>query len=174
MTDDTRRVHSATIRPTRASDTPPLVEIGRGTGVFKDLEIQALREVLDDYHETNNELGHLAVSYEDEGRLVGLAYYAPAAMTDRTWYLYWIIVDKDYQSRGIGGLLLRHAETEIKNLDGRLFLIETSSLAMYEPTRRFYLRNGYELACTIQDFYYDGDDLNVFSKRFFPREDSSP
>lgn len=173
MTDDSLRVHPVTIRPTRASDTPALIEIGRGTGVFKDMEIQALREVLDDYHETNLEIGHLAVSYEDEGRLVGFAYYAPAAMTDRTWYLYWIIVAKDYQSRGIGGVLLRHAETEIQNREGRLFLIETSSLPMYEPTRRFYLKKGYELACTIRDFYYDGDDLNVFSKRFLPREDSA-
>lgn len=174
MTDDRQRAHPATIRPTEPGDTPALIEMGRGTGVFKDLEIQALREVLDDYHDANQGLGHLAVSYEDEGRVVGFAYYAPAAMTDRTWYLYWIIVDKAYQARGIGGVLLRRAEAEIKARDGRLFLIETSSLPLYEPTRRFYLKNGYELACTIRDYYYDGDDLNVFSRRFLPREDPAP
>ena len=38
------------IRPTVPDDTPALLEIARGTGVFKPLEIVALHEVLDDYH----------------------------------------------------------------------------------------------------------------------------
>lgn len=161
------------IRPTAPSDTPGLIEIARGTGVFKDLEIQALQEVLDDYHEHMRDAGHLSVSFEQDGRLTGLAYYAPAVMTDRTWYLYWIIVDKPSHSRGIGGELLRYAEEAIRRLDGRLFLIETSSLPMYEPTRRFYLKHGYELAATIRDYYFDGDDLCVFSKRLAPRADDT-
>jgi GNAT superfamily N-acetyltransferase len=159
------------IRPTEPRDTAPLIEIARGTGVFRDLELTALREVLDDYHEVNREAGHLSVSYEHGGRLAGLAYYAPASMTDRTWYLYWIIVDKPLHSRGIGGRLLRHAEGEIRGRGGRLFLIETSSLPLYEPTRRFYLRHGYDATCTIPDYYTDGDSLVVFSKRLLPRGD---
>src|SRR5690348_3165669 len=111
------------IRPTVPDDTPGLLEIARGTEVFKPMEIVALREVLDDYHASLHNLGHIAVSYEHEGQLIGFAYYAVAAMTDRTWYLYWIIVEKSFQSRGIGRELLRHAEDEIRTLGGRLFLI---------------------------------------------------
>ena len=37
------------IRPTEPSDTEHLLAISKGTGVFRDPEIQALREVLDDY-----------------------------------------------------------------------------------------------------------------------------
>ena len=33
------------IRPTTPDDTPALVEIARGTGVFKPAEVVALREV---------------------------------------------------------------------------------------------------------------------------------
>ncbi|GAC1448572.1 MAG: hypothetical protein NVSMB9_31860 [Isosphaeraceae bacterium] len=156
------------IRATHPSDTPVLIEIAKGTGVFKDLEIVALQEVLDGYHDHARELGHLAVSFDHEEGLIGFAYYAPAAMTDRTWYLYWIIVDKQSHARGIGGTLLRHAEDDIRDRGGRLFLIETSSLPIYEPTRKFYLKHQYTLACTIPDYYRDGDDLCVFSKRFLP------
>lgn len=52
---------------------------------------------------------------------------------------------------------------------GRLLLIETSSLPHYEPTRRFYLKHGYERSCAIADYYADGDDLVVFRKRLHPR-----
>ncbi len=161
------------IRPTEPRDTPGLVEIARGTGVFRDLEIEALREVLDDYHSDNQRLGHISVSYDHEGELAGLAYYAPASMTDRAWYLYWIIVAKPLHNLGIGGILLRHAENEIRQLGGRLFVIETSSLEMYEPTRRFYLKHGYDQPATIPDFYTDGDSLCIFTKRFLPRPEPS-
>jgi len=153
------------IRPTAPDDTPALLEIACGTGVFKALEIVALNEVLDDYHAQEHAHGHRAVTSERDGRPVGFAYYAPAAMTDRTWYLYWIAVAKGAQSRGLGTELLRVAEEDIHHRGGRLFLIETSSLPHYEPTRRFYLGQGYEQACVLADFYAEGDHLVVFRKR---------
>jgi ribosomal protein S18 acetylase RimI-like enzyme len=153
------------IRPTVPDDTPVLLELAEETGVFKPLEIQALREVLDDYHAINREAGHRSVTCEQAGRVVGFAYYAPAAMTDRSWYLYWIAVRKPIQARGIGGELLRHAEAEIRQAAGRVLFIETSSLPHYELTRRFYLKHGYEQMAVLRDFYADGDDMVVFRKR---------
>jgi hypothetical protein len=35
----------------------------------------------------------------------------------------------------------------------------------YEPTRRFYLKHGYEQAAVVVDFYADGDSLVIFRKR---------
>jgi ribosomal protein S18 acetylase RimI-like enzyme len=165
----------AMIRPTVAEETPDLLEIARGTGVFKPLEIVALNEVLDDYHATMRAAGHLSITYEQEARPIGFAYYAPAAMTDRTWYLYWIAVHKSAHARGIGGALLRHAENDVRLAGGRLFLIETSSLLHYEPTRLFYRKHGYECACVLDDYYADGDHMVIFRKRFAPvPEDGRP
>lgn len=152
------------IRPSVPSDTPILVSIAEGTGVFKPIEIDALTEVLNDYHALNYQHGHKAVTYEDNDKVLGFAYYAPAAMTDRTWYLYWIAVVKETQARGIGAEMLLHAEKEIRKAGGRLFLIETSSLPRYELTRKFYLRHGYEQHALVRDFYSDGDDLVIFRK----------
>jgi GNAT superfamily N-acetyltransferase len=146
--------------------TKELVELARGTEVFKPLELVALREVLDDYHATERSNGHRSMTYEIGGRPVGFVYYAPAAMAERAWYLYWIVVEQARQGQGIGAELLAYAEQDIRALGARLFLIETSSLPHYEPTRRFYLKHGYELASVLEDFYADGDDLIVFRKRF--------
>jgi ribosomal protein S18 acetylase RimI-like enzyme len=153
------------IRPTEPDDAPVLLEIAVGTGVFKPIEIVALEEVLEDYFEEGHVLGHRAATYERDGRPVGFVYYAPAAMTDRAWYLYWIAIDKQIQARGIGGALLRHAEQDVRKSHGRIILIETSSLPHYELTRKFYLKHGYEQACIIRDFYADKDDMVVFRKR---------
>jgi ribosomal protein S18 acetylase RimI-like enzyme len=156
------------IRPTVPEETPRLVELAQETDVFKPHEIIALREVLDDYHAFNRAQGHRSITYERDGRVIGFAYYAPAAMTDRTWYLYWIAVEKSGQARGVGSALLRQVEDDIQRQQGRLLLIETSSLPHYDPTRRFYLKHGYERAAVLADYYADGDDMVVFRKRFVP------
>jgi ribosomal protein S18 acetylase RimI-like enzyme len=154
------------IRPTVHADTLILVPLAEETGVFKPIEIEALQEVLDDYHADAHTLGHRSVTYEKDGKVIGFAYYAPTAMTDRTWHLYWIAVSKRIQARGVGSQLLRYVEDEIRKANGRILLIETSSTPHYEPTRRFYLKHGYEKACAIPDYYGDGDDMVVFRKRF--------
>jgi len=153
------------IRPTTPADTPALLALTAATGVFKPHEVTALNEVLSDYHAAEGKLGHVAVTDERAGRIVGYAYYAPAAMTDRSWYLYWIAVDKTTQAKGVGGALLRHAEEDIRSRGGRVLFIETSSLPHYDLTRKFYLKHGYEVTAALRDYYADGDDMVVFRKR---------
>jgi GNAT superfamily N-acetyltransferase len=152
------------IRPSVSEETAALVSIANGTNVFKPHEIIALKEVLDDYYASNQRYGHQCITYEKDGQATGFAYYAPAAMTDRTWYLYWIAVNKDVQARGVGALLLRHAEEAIRKAGGRLFLIETSSLPQYALTRKFYVKHTYEQHAVLRDFYADGDDMVIFRK----------
>src|SRR5579884_2787527 len=144
------------IRPTKAEDTPTLLRLTEATGVFKPHEVVALNEVLDDYHAAGHAAGHRSVTLEEHGVIVGFAYYAPAAMTDRTWYLYWIAVVKGRQGGGQGSRLLRHVEDDARAQGARLLFIETSSLPHYEPTRRFYLKHGYENAAALRDYYADG------------------
>ena len=153
------------IRPTLPADTPALIALAQETDVFKPHEIQALQEVLDDFHSTYHAHGHKSVTHETKGQITAFAYYAPAAMTDRTWYLYWIAVTRRTQARGIGSTLLKHVEQDIQSLRGRILLIETSSLPHYDLTRKFYVKHHYELAAQIAEYYADGDNLVVFRKR---------
>jgi ribosomal protein S18 acetylase RimI-like enzyme len=153
------------IRPARPDDTFRLLELTAGTGVFKPHEVETLREVLDDYYAEAQGQGHRCVADERDGRVVGYAYYAPAEMTDHTWQLWWIAVDRGDQGRGLGRGLLRHAEDDARGHGGRLMLIETSSLPAYAPTHRFYLANGYGREAEVRDFYADGDGQVIFRKR---------
>ena len=95
-------------------------------------------------------LGHRCVTYEQDGKIIGFAYFAPAPMTDRTWDLWWIVVSKQIQARGIGGELLRFAEDAARAEKGRLMMVPTSGCPTYELTRRFYLKHGYEVARRAQ------------------------
>jgi GNAT superfamily N-acetyltransferase len=161
----TPQPETSLLRPSEPAETPDLLALAEGTGVFKPLEIQALKEVLDDYHARERENGHRCVTAWCDGCAIGFAYWAPAAMTDRTWHLYWIAVRRDLQARGLGARLLAACESDIRAAGGRLLLIDTSGLPSYAPTRRFYAKHGYEPPRTIPDFYADGDDLLVFRKR---------
>jgi len=153
------------IRQTIPADTDALVALTDATAMFKPIEITALREVLDDYHAANQADGHIAVTFEENGTIHGFAYYAPAEMTDRTWQLWWIVVRKDVQGKGVGGQLLRHVEHDIAaNQRGRVLFIETGSLSHYELTRQFYRKHGYEQHALLKDFYGDGDSMVVFRK----------
>ena len=156
------------IRGTIPEDTATLVALADGTGVFKPHEMQALQEVLDDYHASNREEGHCSITYEQHGHIAGFAYYAPAAMTEHTWYLYWIAVTRQTQAKGIGGQLLRYVEDDIRHRHGRILFIETSSLPHYELTRKFYLKHGYEQEAVLRDYYAEGDGMVVFRKHLRP------
>ena len=153
------------IRPTVPADTPTLLVLAKETGVFKPMEIQALEEVLDDYHEGNQEEGHVCVTCEEEGDIIGFAYYAPASMTEGSWYLYWIAVHKGTQARGVGSQLMSYLENDIRRRQsGAILFIETSSMPHYDLTRKFYLKHGYDQEAVLRDFYAPGDGMVVFRK----------
>jgi GNAT superfamily N-acetyltransferase len=153
------------IRPTIPADTPQLLAITTGTGLFTPADVETLDEVLTEFHDELSSQGHYCSTFEEAGQIIGFTYFAPAPMTDRTWDLWWIVVSKEIQARGVGGKLLAHAEETARAQKGRLMEVPTSSLPSYELTRRFYLKNGYAVAAVLKDHYADGHDMVIFSKR---------
>jgi ribosomal protein S18 acetylase RimI-like enzyme len=153
------------IRPTVPGDTPALLAITQGTGLFLPIDLEALDSVLSAYHDEMADAGHRCFTDEDNGRIIGFVYYAPAAMTDRTWYLWWIVVSKQIQAKGVGSQLLKQAEQGARGENGRLMMVETSGLPSYELTRKFYLKHGYEQAGVLKDYYADGHDMVIYRKR---------
>lgn len=153
------------LRPIQPADTNALVELAAGTDYFKPLEIDALREVFEDFYDEESGNGHLAYAEWEGPKPLGFVYFAPVPMTDGTWSLYWIAVTRELQNRGLGTNLLRFVEDEVRKRNGRLLLIDTSSIDKYESTRAFYRKRGYAVASHIPDYYADGDGLVVFGKR---------
>lgn len=157
------------LRPTIPDDKSRLMELTFETGLFLPHDIDMLEGVLEDYFdseaEENEEAGHYCYTYEQHHRIIGYVYFAETEMAERVWYLWWIAVDKSVQGQGVGKEMLLFAENEARRREGRLMFIETSGISTYEPTRRFYLKNGYEREAVLRDYYREGDDLVVFRKR---------
>lgn len=147
------------------SDVEGLIQLTDATEYFKPLEIMALREVFDDYFKEEINYGHRCYGEFEGGRPLAYVYFAPVPMTEGTWCVYWIAVARDVQNKGLGTRLINFVEEEARNHNGRLLLIETSSLTRYESTREFYKKRGYTVASHIPDYYADGDGLVVFCKR---------
>ncbi|MDD4003880.1 MAG: GNAT family N-acetyltransferase [Elusimicrobiaceae bacterium] len=135
-----------------------------GTGVFARHEIDVLKEILRDCeHDPANT--YVIDAERDGSALRGFSIYGRTPMTDFGWDVYWIVVAKNQQGRGLGKQLLDRAEQAIMAHDKRAVLrIETSSLPEYAPARKLYLKCGYEKTGTIPDFYKAGDSLMLFHK----------
>ena len=152
------------IKRTTPNEHAALLAMSAATGVFYDNEIETLEEVLADFEREGDDYGHFCQTLLQNEEPIGFAYYAPVAMADRTWELWWIVVAPKLHGQGIGTQILHAVEAEIRNQEGRLLLIETSSLPKYEPTRRFYLKHGYVEVARVPHFYRNGDDKVIYSR----------
>ena len=155
------------LRPATPVDTPALIDLAIATELFSPDEAEFLREMLGHFHAGHSGADHRVQVWGDDPTAppVGVVYFGPNAMGDRTWDLLWISVAPDRQGQGIGGQLIRFTEAHIRAVGGGLLLIDTSSLPRFDATHAFYVNHGYAEVARIPDFYADGDSKVIFAKR---------
>lgn len=154
------------IRPMITEDKPYIMHILEDTPEFNLSEVALADEVVDAYLTDPVDSGYFVLVAEIDLKIAGYVCYGPTPITEGTWDIYWIAVNRDIQGRGVGRRLMREAEAKIKQAEGRLILVETSSKPGYEKTNAFYQHIGYSESCRIKDFYAIGDDQIVYEKRF--------
>jgi len=148
-----------------AADRDAVLRIVKETGFFTAAEEEVARELIDTYLEQPGQRDYFSVGLEGEDRqAAGFLTYGPTPLTDGTYDLYWMAVAPSAQGRGHGKKLVRWLEDRVRELRGRMILIETSSTAKYFATRQFYLGLGYKEVARIPDFYRAGDDRVVYAK----------
>jgi ribosomal protein S18 acetylase RimI-like enzyme len=152
------------IRPAIAGDRERIHEILIATARFTRQEVGWAMELVDLALAEPSRSEYSVHVLEQWDSVQGYVCYGPTPMTDGVYDLYWIAVDPRQQGQGLGQLLLRFVENEVRRQAGRMLLIETSSKRSYEPTIRFYQRAGYREISRIKDFYRIEDDKVVFSK----------
>lgn len=143
-----------------------LVSMARGTGFFTPEEIDVIVELLDSFFGGDPTNSYFFIAFRETAgsEPLGFACYGPAPMTEGTFDLYWIVVDKAYQNKKIGRALLETVEAETSLRGGRALYIETSDLPYYLPTRAFYERMGYDRAAHLPDYYKIGDGKITYRK----------
>ena len=147
----------------RPSDSQAVRVLVASSEFFSPEEIDIAVELIDD-RLANGEASHYRFVFAEAGASagepVGYACFGRIPGTQASFDLYWIAVRNDHRHAGIGRTLLAESERRIATEGGeggaRIY-VETSSRAQYEPTRQFYLRNGYTIASTLDDFYAPGD-----------------
>ena len=145
-------------------DIPVIEDMTRKTGFFREDEIKIAVELAQERLENGPGSGYHFVFAVREGKVVGYTCYGPIPCTLSSFDLYWIAVLPDYQTLGIGKLLLAETEKLVRRQNGLKIYIETSHKDQYASTRTFYTRCGYALTSLLEDFYGPGDGKATYCK----------
>jgi GNAT superfamily N-acetyltransferase len=146
-------------------DQKVFVDIARGTGVFREMEMDILAELVECCATKPD--GDYKMLVEKNGeKITGFAIFGRVPLTDLSWDIYWLVVDKAYQGKGLAKKIMKRIEQYILGRsEWAVLRVETSSRPEYSPARAFYLNQGFAEAGSIQDFYAPGDGINVYSKQ---------
>jgi GNAT superfamily N-acetyltransferase len=162
------------VLPISPHDRARVAELVSATGVFRDEELAVALELFDDAitarasAESDDADYAFLGAYTRGGELAGFACYGPTPDTDRTFDLYWLVVDPQLAGHGVGSLLLAEVEQQLNASGARMVVAETSSRDDYEGARWFYARRGYEQSGRVCDFYAWSDDRVFYTKRLPP------
>jgi ribosomal protein S18 acetylase RimI-like enzyme len=154
------------IRSAAPTDRGSVEEALTASRAFSDDELRVALELFDE----GSSGGYWLFVAEIDTRVQGYVCLGQAALTQSSWYLYWICVHPCAQHHGVGRALQRHAETVVRAHGGRRLVLETSGRRDYDRARQFYQMAGYGQVGRIQDFYRDGDDCVIYVKPLVTNE----
>lgn len=144
-------------------DVENVRDIITSTKFFQDHEIPVAVELVEERLEKGTESGYHFIFADIDGKTIAYACYGEIPCTKGSYDLYWIATHNDLRGNGIGKILMKEVENQIKKRDGRVIYIETSSKKMYEPTRMFYEKYGCKTETVLKDFYELNDNKHVYS-----------
>ena len=166
------------LRPLRDGDLPAVRDLVVAAGMFTAEEATFLDDVLGPLTRASGPDDDGRTCLVDDGGpraapadppvpavLTAVVHYAPEEAADRVWDLTVIAVHPALQGRGTGQALVRHVEDDLTGRGGRLLAVRTSGTDQYTGTRAFYDRCGYDRVARVPDWWTDGDDLVLFTKR---------
>lgn len=151
------------MRDFTSDDGPAVVDLVVAAGMFSREEAAFLA---DGVLEQRDDGATCLVEDADDGQgLASVLFYRPEEASDGGYDLTMIAVRPDLQGGGRGAALMRHAEDDLRGRGQRLLLVRTSGSPQYDATRAFYRGLSYVEHTRVPDYWTDGDDLVLFSKR---------
>lgn len=123
-----------------------------------------LEDMMADYL-NNLETQEIWFTETEHNQPISIGYCAPEKLTEGTYNLYALGVKDDIQSKGTGSRMMSFIENHLKEIGGRILIVDTSSTDDYKLTRMFYEKLGYKKEAVIRDFWDEGDDKVIYWKR---------
>jgi ribosomal protein S18 acetylase RimI-like enzyme len=149
------------IRAVTSADIDGLKKVADSSGLFPS---EYLEEMISNYF-NNPDTQEIWFTYIDNSKQVAIGYCVPEKLTNGTYNLLAIGVSQDSQRNGVATEMMNYVEQELKQKDGRLLIVETSSEDAQIGARKFYEKIGYTQMAVIKDFWNDGEDKIVFWKK---------
>jgi GNAT superfamily N-acetyltransferase len=153
------------VRGMETRDRERVKQILAEVNVFPPTEIEVAIELIDSYLSGSPDY-IIKVATDENGDVLGYICYGRVPLTDAVWDIYWIVVGKEFQGKGVAGRLLESVENELYVKNARAIMVETSSKPEYQSARDFYTRKGFSEVCRIGDFYSEGDNKIIYRKKF--------
>lgn len=146
------------------SDYYDIKKMLTGGGFFSEEEQNVALELVDETLTKPETSTYEFILAELDNKLLGYVCYGKIPCSVSSYDLYWIVVNEELRGSGVGTKLLIETELAVKKSSGLNIYIETSSRELYSKTRAFYLKNNYEIATILKNFYSKGDDKYIFVK----------
>ena len=148
----------------QSSDIVNVCALTEATGVFSREEVAVAGELVEEKLLKDDASTYQFVFAENNEGLVGYACFGEIPFTQHRFDLYWIAVSPKIQKKGLGADLLHRTEQSIAKQGGVAIYADTSGRFIYEPTRKFYIRNGFLKVADLPNYYADGDSKLSYCK----------
>lgn len=149
------------IQAVKHSDIDGLKKVVDSSGLFPS---EYLDEMISDYL-NNADTQDIWFTYIDDNTPIAIGYCVPEKLTNGTYNLLAIGVSQDSHRNGVATKMMSYIEQQLKQKDGRILIVETSSDDAQIGARKFYEKIGYTQMAVIRDFWNDGEDKIVFWKK---------
>lgn len=149
------------IRPVTTADVDDLKLVLDSCELFPS---DYLDEMISDYFNNAETEDHWFTFLIDE-KPVAIGYCIPEKLTEGTYNLLAIGVSQNAQRKGVASAMMEYIEHQLKQNNGRLLLVETSSDEAQIAARKLYQKIGYKQVAVIDDFWKEGEDKIIFLKQ---------
>ncbi len=137
----------------------PYLEVAVNVAVFTTQELNVIKEILGSYQQDPGK-DYFLIEKKLGERVIGFILFGKNSLTASSWDLHWLIVGKNFQHKGIARKLLEELEAFLLAHNAQALLrLETSTKPEFAPARNLYIKQGFDEADRIPDFYAAGDDL---------------
>lgn len=141
------------------------LKIARDVSVFKPQEVEALKDIFEEYLKHPDE-DYVVLLEKNSESVLGLIIFSRASITEFAWDIYWLVVAKETQGKGIGKRLIKRMEEFILQKEAQAILrVETSTKHEFAHARNLYAKCGFNEVGRIPHFYTHHDDLIIYYKQ---------